>query len=66
MINFNIIEKTGNGNGNTLKQEKRLIFDLSGYTTGDYEVDLKIESDDPRVTYVVSNKVKLTIVQKNN
>ena len=52
---------------NTITEENISAYvDLSGYTTGDYEVDLKIESDDPRVTYVVSNKVKLTIVQKNN
>ena len=38
--------------------------DLSGYTAGDYEVELKIESDDPRVSYVVSSKVNLKITQK--
>ncbi len=38
--------------------------DLSGYTVGEYEVDLKIEGDDPRVTYVVTNKVKIIISEK--
>ena len=38
--------------------------DLSGYAVGDYEVDLKIDNDDPRVTYVVSSKVKIKISQK--
>ena len=39
-------------------------IDLTGYTVGDYEVDLKIENDDPRVTYIVTNKVPLKIVEK--
>lgn len=38
--------------------------DLAGYTTGDYEVELKIDNDDPRVSYVVTNKVKIKIVEK--
>ena len=38
--------------------------DLSGYTVGDYEVDLQIEGDDPRVTYVVTSKVPIKIVEK--
>lgn len=38
--------------------------DLSGKTVGDYEVDLKIDSDDPRVTFVVTSKVKIKIVEK--
>ncbi len=37
--------------------------DLSGYGVGDYEVDVKIESDDPRVNYVVTTKVKISISQ---
>lgn len=36
-------------------------IDLTGYTVGDHEVDLRIESDDPRITYVVSSKVKIKI-----
>lgn len=40
--------------------------DLAGFTIGTHEVDLKLESDDPRVTYVVSSKVKIEITQKNN
>ncbi len=38
--------------------------DLSGYTAGDYDVEVKIDSDDPRVTYVVTNKVKIKIAEK--
>ncbi len=38
--------------------------DLSGFTVGDYEVELKIDNDDPRVSYVVTNKVKIKIVEK--
>lgn len=37
--------------------------DLSGYGVGDYEVDVVIESDDPRVSYVVTTKVKISISQ---
>jgi YbbR domain-containing protein len=39
-------------------------IDLSGYSVGDYEVELKIDSDDPRVSFVVTNKVKIKIVEK--
>lgn len=35
--------------------------DLSGYGVGEYEVDVRIESDDPRVNYVVTTKVKISI-----
>lgn len=38
--------------------------DLAGYTIGNHEVDLKIDSDDPRVTFVVNNKVNLEITAK--
>ena len=38
--------------------------DLSGFTVGDYEVELKIDNDDPRVSYIVTNKVKIKIVEK--
>ena len=38
--------------------------DLAGYSTGNYEVDLYIEGDDPRVTYVPSSKVKIEIVKQ--
>ena len=41
-------------------------INLAGYTVGTHEVDLRLEGDDPRVTYVVSNKVKIEITQKNN
>ncbi len=40
-------------------------IDLAGYNTaGDYEADVKIESNDPRITFVVSNKAKIKIVEK--
>lgn len=39
-------------------------IDLAGYTTGTHEVDLKMESDDPRVTFVVTSKVKIEITAK--
>ncbi len=38
-------------------------LDLAGYTPGEYEVDVKIENNDPRVTYVVTNKAKIKIVE---
>lgn len=37
--------------------------DLSGYGVGDHEVDVLIENDDPRVNYVVTIKVKISISQ---
>lgn len=37
--------------------------DLSGYGVGDHEVDVLIENDDPRVNYVVTTKVKISISQ---
>lgn len=38
-------------------------LDLAGYTAGDYEVDVKIENSDPRLTFVVTNKAKIKIVE---
>ena len=38
--------------------------DLAGYTIGEYEVDIQIQNDDPRVFYIVANKVKIKIVEK--
>jgi len=37
--------------------------DLSGYGVGEYEVDVQIDSDDPRVNYVVTTKVRISINQ---
>ncbi len=37
--------------------------DLSGYGAGEYEVDVVIESEDPRVNYVVSSKVRISITE---
>lgn len=36
-------------------------LDLTGYSTGEYEVAVKIENDDPRVQFVVSNNVHIII-----
>lgn len=38
--------------------------DLSGFQVGDYEVDLKIDNDDSRVSYLVTSKVKIRITEK--
>ena len=52
---------------NEITEEKIMAYiDLSGYTIGSYEVDVKIEGDDPRVNYIVTNKVKIEISQKQN
>lgn len=39
-------------------------IDLAGYGVGDYEVDVKISNDDPRVNYVVATKVNISISQE--
>lgn len=50
---------------NSISEENVSAYvDLAGYTVGEYEVELKIEGDDPRVSYVVSNKVKIKITEK--
>jgi len=36
-------------------------IDLEGYTAGEYDVQLKIENDDPKINYVVSSTVKVRI-----
>lgn len=36
-------------------------IDLEGYTPGEYDVEVKIENNDPRLNYVVSSKVKVKI-----
>ncbi len=52
---------------NEITEESLMAYvDLAGYTVGTHEVDLKIEGDDPRVTYVVSSKIKIEITEKNN
>ena len=35
--------------------------DLSGYTTGEHEVNVYVESNDPRVSYVVTKPIKIII-----
>ncbi len=49
---------------NITEENISAYVDLSGYGVGDYEVDLQIESDDPRVIYVVTSKVPIKIVEK--
>ncbi len=49
---------------NITEENISAYVDLSGYTVGDYEVELKIDSDDPRVSFVVASKVKIKIVEK--
>ncbi len=36
-------------------------IDLEGYTPGEYDVEVQIENDDPRLNYVVSSTVKVRI-----
>jgi len=36
-------------------------IDLSGYSVGDHEVDVKIKSSDPRLKFVVSTKISVKI-----
>ena len=49
---------------NITEENISAYVDLAGYSVGDYEVDLKIDSDDPRVTFVVTSKVKIKIGEK--
>ena len=36
-------------------------IDLEGYTPGEYDVEVQIENDDPRLNYVVSSTVHVRI-----
>ena len=36
-------------------------IDLEGYSAGEYDVEVKIENDDPRLSYVVSSTVRVRI-----
>ncbi len=38
-------------------------IDLNGYTAGDYEVEVKIENNNPLLTYVVSTTVQIRITE---
>ena len=40
----------------------RAYIDLEGYTPGEYDVEVKIENDDPRLNFVVSSTVRVEIV----
>ncbi len=39
-------------------------IDLSGLTVGEYQVEVKIDSNDPRITYLVTSKVSIIIDNK--
>ena len=39
-------------------------IDLEGYTPGEYDVEVKIENNDPRLNYVVSSTVKVRIANE--
>ena len=39
-------------------------IDLEGYTPGEYDVEVKIENDDPRLNFVVSSTVKVRIANE--
>lgn len=43
------------------KENIEAYIDLANYKEGSYEVDVKVDSNDPRVKYVVSSKVKVVI-----
>lgn len=50
---------------NNVTEENIYAFvDLTGFGVGDYEVDLKINNNDPRISYVVTSKVKIKITNK--
>ena len=36
-------------------------IDLSKYTTGEHDVEVKIENNDSRLSYVVNNTIKIKI-----
>ncbi len=42
----------------------RAYIDLEGYTPGEYDVEVKIENDDPRLNFVVSSTVRVEIVNE--
>ena len=39
-------------------------IDLEGYTPGEYDVEVQIENDDPRLNYVVSSTVRVRIANE--
>ena len=41
-------------------------IDLTNYTVGTYDVDVQIENTDPRIKYVVSNKVNVVITESES
>ncbi len=41
-------------------------IDLTNYTAGTYDVDVQIENTDPRIKYVVSNKVNVVITESES
>ena len=43
--------------------EINAYIDLSGYGVGDHEVEVKIENNNPLITYVVSTTVRIRITE---
>lgn len=46
---------------NVTESNINAYIDLEGYTAGEYDVQVKIENDDPKINYVVSSTVKVRI-----
>ncbi len=46
---------------NVTENNINAYIDLEGYTDGEYDVQVKIENDDPKINYVVSSTVRVRI-----
>lgn len=46
---------------NVTENNINAYIDLEGYTAGEYDVQVKIENDDPKINYVVSSTVRVRI-----
>ena len=46
---------------NLKPEDINAYIDLSKYSAGDYDVDVKIDNSDPRLSYVVSNTIGIKI-----
>lgn len=53
-----VIDTVSNNNINA-------YIDLENYTAGEYDVQVKVEDDDPKLNYVVSSTVKVKITNNN-
>ena len=49
------------GMGRITEENISAYIDLANYTPGTYDVDIKIDSTDLRVSYVVASKVNIVI-----